>query len=533
MTDIASTDISDASSPAEMPELLDHLDTIVDKLQQAGFTRLSDTEVDDSGVRIERSIARLTYLGNQQIVEADQRDLPRKAGYRSVIDYMKHRLRMAYPGKRLKQTRATATYPDATTGQPLEPTHPTLAKEFAAGRVGSAHVHAVMEVLDQIPHATPHDVQVAAERTMAEEAVNLTPDQITEAGSRLLGHLDPDGTLTDDTDRQRRRNVYLTRQRADGTAKMTGNLTPELLARVSMFLAVWATPGMNNPNDPDSPHGSIEDADPEMVAAAAERDDRSPAQLNHDALNALLKAVFEDDLLGKSHRGLPMQVIVKADLNDLKREAGFAITATGTLIPIRDLISMAADAQSWLAVFKDATAVPLYFGRGKRLATREQRLISFARPDGEGCSNPDCGVPATHVEMHHAHIDWADGGFTDITNLTPACTRHHHMVGDQPGQYTTRMIDDGPDEGRATWRLNVEPGAPPNPERINRRPDIPRRFTQHLKQVRTEIHGPDQESDDQPRLQMRKVIDLRNATPVELHLASLMLDAAYPRPTCV
>ncbi|WP_040003914.1 DUF222 domain-containing protein, partial [Gordonia alkanivorans] len=119
---------------------------------------------------------------------------------------------------------------------------------------------------------------------------------------------------------------------------MTANLTPELLARITMLLAVWAKPGMNNPDDPDSPHGSIEDADPEAVEAAAARDDRTPAQLNHDALNALLKAVFDDGLLGKSHRGLPIQLIIKADLNDLRREAGFATTATGTLIPITDLV---------------------------------------------------------------------------------------------------------------------------------------------------------------------------------------------------
>ncbi|MDS1116455.1 DUF222 domain-containing protein [Gordonia westfalica] len=527
MPDLTST--LDESSRAEIPELLDHLDTIVDALQAAGFTRLSDTEVDDAGIRIEQAIARLTYTGNQQIVEADQRDLPRKSGCRSVIDYMKHRLRMAYPGKRLKQTRTTATYPDATTGAPLEPIHRTLATAFAAGQVGSAHVHAVIDVLDQIPHAIDHDVQVAAERTIAEQAVTLTPDQITEAGARLLGYLDPDGTLTDDTDRQRRRQPYLHRQRADGTAKMSGSLTPELLARVSMFLAVWAKPGMNNPNDPDSPCGSIEDADPDAVAAAAERDDRSPAQLNHDALNALLKAVLEDGLLGKSHRGLPMQMIVKADVNDLIREAGYAVTATGTLIPITDLIPMAADAQPWLAVFKDATAVPLYFGRGKRLATREQRLVSFARPDCDTCSTPDCGVPATHVEMHHAQLDWGLGGLTEITDLAPACPKHNRMVGDQPGQYTTRMVRDGPDEGRATWQLNTEPGTPPNPERINRRPDIPRRFADHLKHVRDEIHGPEPAPDDTPRLQMRQIINLRNASDAEATLASLLLAAAYPR----
>uniref|UniRef100_UPI00046548E8 DUF222 domain-containing protein n=1 Tax=Gordonia amicalis TaxID=89053 RepID=UPI00046548E8 len=258
------------------------------------------------------------------------------------------------------------------------------------------------------------------------------------------------------------------------------------------------------------------------------------AQRNHDAFNALLKAVFEDGLLGKSHRGLPIQVIVKADLNDLIREAGFATTATGTLIPIPDLIDMAADAQPWLAVFKDATAVPLYFGRGKRLATREQRLVSFARPDGDVCSTPDCDLSAAHVEMHHAQLDWGLGGLTDITDLAPACPKHNRMVGDQPGQFTTRMVREGPDEGRCVWRLNTQPGAPPNPERINRRPDLPRRFAEHLQHVRTEIHGPDPASGDQPRLEVRRVIDHRTTSPparelsitdlspIEVHLAAII-----------
>ncbi|MCR8899878.1 13E12 repeat family protein, partial [Gordonia sp. GONU] len=234
------------------------------------------------------------------------------------------------------------------------------------------------------------------------------------------------------------------------------------------------------------------------------------------------------------HRGLPIQVIVKADLNDLIREAGFATTATGTLIPIPDLIDIAADAQPWLAVFKDATAIPLYFGRGKRLATREQRLVSFARPDGEVCSTPDCDLSAAHVEMHHAQLDWGLGGLTDITDLAPACPKHNRMVGDQPGQYTTRMVREGPDEGRCVWQLNAEPGAPPNPERVNRRPDIPRRFLEHLEQVRTEIHGPDEASGDQPRLEVRRVIDHRTTSPparelsitdlspIEVHLAAII-----------
>ena len=505
---------------------MQELHRITTELQTVDLTQCSDAEIVDVAAETERAIARLTFAGDRQLVEATERDLPRKTGHRSVIQFMTHRLRVAHPMRRRDQMSATATFPNLT-GEPLPPQHPTLAEAFAHGHVGPEHVRAVIDVLDQIPHAVDHDVKTAAERHMADIAVDHTPTDITNLGARLLAHLDPDGTLADDTDRKRRRQLYVNRQRADGTAKLTANLTPEALARITMLLAVWARPGMNNPDDPQSPTGSIEHADPDAVAVAAERDDRTPAQLNHDAFNALLKAVFEDGLLGKSHRGLPMQLIVKADLTDLLRQAGVATTATGTLIPIKDLLTMAADVQPWLAVFKDATAVPLYFGRGKRLATREQRLVSFARPDGDSCSTPDCGIAAAHVEMHHAQLDWGLGGLTDITDLTPACPKHNRMVGDQPGQFTTRMVREGPDEGRCAWQLNTEPGAPPNPERINRRPDIPRRFSEHLKQVRNEIHGPEQESGDTPRLQLRQVIDLRDATPVELAVASALLNHAY------
>ncbi|MFE0751636.1 DUF222 domain-containing protein [Gordonia sp. NPDC058843] len=479
-------------------ELVTELHAILDELQSVDLSPCTDAELADVAADTERAIARLTVAGDRQIDQVEARDLPRKAGCRTLMQFMTHRLRVSNPMRRRKQMDATATR-TSLGGEVLQPEHPCFAEAFAAGAVGSAHVQAALDVLDQIPHAVAHDVKVAAERQMAGIAVDHTPADITQLGARLLAHLDPDGTLTDDSERKRRRNLWVNRQRADGTAKLTGTLTPELAARITMLLAVWAKPGMNNPGDPHSPTGSVDDADPDVLAAAADRDDRTPAQINHDALNALLKAVLEDGLLGTSHRGLPVQLIIKADLDDLIREAGLATTATGTLLPIPDLIEMAADVQPWLAIFKNSTAVPLYFGRGKRLATRAQRLVSFARPDGEVCSAPGCDQPATHVDMHHAHKDWAKGGLTDIDQLAPACPRHNRMVGDQPGQYTTRIERSGPDEGRCIWRLNAEPGAPPNPGRLNRRPDIPKRFATHLRDIRDEIHGPPPRSGGQSR----------------------------------
>ncbi|PKZ64640.1 HNH endonuclease, partial [Gordonia terrae] len=89
------------------------------------------------------------------------------------------------------------------------------------------------------------------------------------------------------------------------------------------------------------------------------------------------------------------------------------------------------------------------------------------------------------------------------------------------GQYTTRIERSGPDEGRCLWRLNAEPGAPPNPERINRRPDIPRRFAEHLNTVRDEIHGPPTRPGDQPRP------DLSRADAVGYGDSGRRLELAY------
>ncbi|WP_439033223.1 DUF222 domain-containing protein [Gordonia terrae] len=512
---------ADTPSPRAV-ELTVELHRLLDELQTVDLSPCTDAELAAVAADTERAIARLTFAGDRQIDRVEARDLPRKTGCRTLTQFMTHHLRVSNPMRRRKQMDATATR-TSLCGDTLPPEHPSLADAFAAGAAGSAHVHAALDVLDRIPVAVGHDVRVAAERQMTEIAEAHTPADITQLGARLIAHLDPDGTLADDTERTRRRNLWVNRQRADGTAKLTGTLTPELAARVTMLLAVWAKPGMNNPGDPDSPTGSFEDADPNTLAAAAERDARTPAQINHDALNALLKAVLEDGLLGKSHRGLPVQLIIKADLDDLIREAGLATTATGTLLPIADVIDLAADAQPWLAVFKNQTTVPLHFGRGTRLATRGQRLASFARPDGDVCSAPGCDQPATQVEMHHAHQDWADGGLTDIDDLAPACPRHNRMVGKNPGQYTTRIVRHGPDEGRCAWRLNSEPGAPPNPEHINRRPDIPKRLAAHLAHVRRDIHGPNR-SDDAACLDIRQVIPPSTVglSPVERCLAELL-----------
>ena len=95
---------------------------------------------------------------------------------------------------------------------------------------------------------------------------------------------------------------------------------------------------------------------------AADRDTRSHGQRQHDELAALVRSQLGNPALGQ-HNGLPATVIVSATLEQLQTGAGVAVSASGVLVPIPDLIRMASPAWHYLCVFDQHQQRPLYLGR--------------------------------------------------------------------------------------------------------------------------------------------------------------------------
>uniref|UniRef100_UPI0035B54912 DUF222 domain-containing protein n=1 Tax=Rhodococcus sp. BS-15 TaxID=1304954 RepID=UPI0035B54912 len=86
--------------------------------------------------------------------------------------------------------------------------------------------------------------------------------------------------------------------------------------------------------------------------AAAARDIRTPRERQHDALKLALRQTLASGTLG-THRGLPVTAIVTMTLRDLEAGRGYAKTATGSRISIRDAIRMASHAHHYLTLFDD------------------------------------------------------------------------------------------------------------------------------------------------------------------------------------
>ncbi|MCJ0893554.1 HNH endonuclease signature motif containing protein [Rhodococcus sp. ARC_M5] len=200
----------------------------------------------------------------------------------------------------------------------------------------------------------------------------------------------------------------------------------------------------------DEPDTAVPDtAVPDTAArdAAAARDVRTQNERCHDALKLALRHTLASGTLG-THRGLPVTAIVTMTLKDLEAGCGYAKTATGSRVSIRDAIRMASHAHHYLTIFDDHGRA-LYLGRSKRIASADQRIVLIARD--RGCSFPSCTRPATWCQAHHV-TDWVDGGFTDIDGLTFGCDMHHALVGTGPNTWaTTKTTATHRYPGRTLW----------------------------------------------------------------------------------
>ncbi|WP_328349588.1 13E12 repeat family protein [Mycobacterium sp. NBC_00419] len=323
------------------------------------------------------------------------------------------------------------------TGQPLGPELPATAAAQADGLITEAHVAVMTDFADRIPEGVDPEEVAEAEANLAELAAAFTPEELRTLVTKQLYCWNQDGQFTD-VDRAKKRGIVIGKQGPDGMSRIAGWLTPAMRAKWEAALKKEAAPGHNIPGNPTA-------VGAETTEDQIKADTRTPAQRTHDAMEALLTAFLAADVLG-THRGLPVKLIIRADLADLEARTGHALTSSGSMMPISDVIALldGKQAHHYLAIFQGAKSLQLNEGRSKRLATAAQRLMLFAR-DG-GSTRPGSTTPFDHCEVNH-NIKWAapHNGPTDIDGLSLMSGPDNRIL--EKGGYTVTL-----GKGGIEWR---------------------------------------------------------------------------------
>jgi hypothetical protein len=313
----------------------------------------------------------------------------------------------------------------------LPPVLPQTAAALEAGEISVEHAQVISDLFDHIPD---HDVEgeggIEAAALIVASVCN--PYQLRQWCVKAEATLNQDGSEPKDEVHRRQRAVNLI-DLPDGTAKLTGRLTPAAAAALRAVLGTLSAP---------------------TPAEDGARDERTAAQRRHDALAEACTRLLRSGTLPDSG-GADTTILVTIDYRDLlhrywnstsaqaqdaradsnsatdtsgstaaggaNTSTGYGVTSYGTLIPVAELLRRAADARIIPVVLDDSGGVMAY-GRSRRLASPAQRRALAAR-DG-GCVRPGCTVPADWCETNHVQR-WEHGGRTDISNMALVCPHDH------------------------------------------------------------------------------------------------------------
>lgn len=330
-------------------------------------------------------------------------------------------------------------------GQELPPVLPATAAAVRDGTVSAAQSSVIGHCLDELgcaPQVSADDLQ-RAELTLIEHAAAFGPRQLQRVACHIVDVLVPDGTPPREALVAARRGVVIGAQRRDGTATISGVLTPQVRAQLWAVLNPLSAP---------------------QAADGAHRDPRSAAQRTHDALGDACAMLLRSGELPRTG-GVPATVIITATLDAVVRAGEHVLgggigdasgasftTADGMRLSLAQVLEIAGQAQV-VPAFLNAVGGIVAYGARRRCASPGQIKALIAR-DG-GCSFPDCDAPPQWCEAHHV-VPWIAGGSTDLSNLTLLCGYHHRVFEQRAWRCT--MIDGTPHWIPPSW---VDPARRP------------------------------------------------------------------------
>lgn len=278
---------------------------------------------------------------------------------------------------------------------------PSLAGKLADGAVTSAHADALANAASRLDDDTRRNL-FDHEADLANDAARMTPHEFGKNVADLIRQLERDQGI--ERDRRQRNETRLTKTvDREGMYVLNARLHPELGHAV---------------------FNMIDAETAQLVRAGGDRSvDR--AGVAAEALGNLVTGGHQ------ATRPREAEIRIHIDsttLVDGPHTAGVCEFDDGTPVPPSSVRRMVCNG-TVVPIIVDTNGVVLDAGREQRLANRHQRRA--LRAMYATCAFHGCDVAFNRCEIHHLH-PWELGGPTDLDQLLPLCSRHHHVI-HEPG----------------------------------------------------------------------------------------------------
>lgn len=295
---------------------------------------------------------------------------------------------------------------------------PALDDAAAAGRIEPENLDALAKTRDRLEGVDEEHAFAERDEDIAELATTCSPGVFRRHLTRILQSIIAkrgENLLA----RQRRDSRLKWWIDKDGMFQIHGQLDPERGSHV----------------------GAALEREMKSLANSKANDDGSPVRLDDnlaaDALHAICdRAHGEPRRPGNTGGGGSAKPLIGLMLPPPVENESHGVFFSGEPAEPATIDRMLCDAEVQEIVL-DFSGLPLAVGRAKRTATDAQRL--WLRAIYRSCAWPECGRPFDWCQIHHLLEFVAENGFTDVDEMVPLCSHHHHEAHDRG------------------WRLDLDP----------------------------------------------------------------------------
>ncbi len=312
----------------------------------------------------------------------------------------------------------------------------SLAEPLRAGDIHGAHIDAVTKVLRTVRPEHASEFGEALPNLVGDAvAAKVTPDELARMLDRAARGIENDSGISR-FEQQRRETVLRTwTDTRNGMLRISGSFDPLsgalLNGRLNAAMAALfaeRTPS-TCPTDPGLKQDHLRAIALLCLTAAwhgsPQKSFDEPDIEPDDEWSSFTRT-------GPSRFGRPEIVVVfDARLATLEANDGKPVVDWGIPVelPAKTLEELFRRADAHPVVVMNGVVLhapgELNLGRTTRLANGAQRRA--LRGLYATCAVYGCAVKFDHCQPHHVNY-WENGGPTDLANLLPLCSRHHHLV---------------------------------------------------------------------------------------------------------